>query len=86
MLQKIDHLGIAVHSIAEARTFYEKILGLPLAGREFFKSGAAAFHKIVGNDFICLPFFPIHRASYRHFPLRNRVLSHPVPCSCQGPP
>jgi methylmalonyl-CoA epimerase len=29
MLQKIDHIGIAVHSINEARTFYEKVLGLP---------------------------------------------------------
>lgn len=28
MLKKIDHLGIAVHSIKEARTFYESILGL----------------------------------------------------------
>lgn len=28
MVRKIDHLGIAVHSIAEARTFYEKVLGL----------------------------------------------------------
>ncbi len=28
MLKKIDHLGIAVHSITEARTFYEDILGL----------------------------------------------------------
>jgi methylmalonyl-CoA epimerase len=28
MLKKIDHLGIAVHSIAEARHFYETVLGL----------------------------------------------------------
>lgn len=28
MVKKIDHLGIAVHSIAQARTFYEKVLGL----------------------------------------------------------
>ncbi len=28
MLKKIDHLGIAVRSIAEARIFYEDILGL----------------------------------------------------------
>ncbi len=28
MLKKIDHLGIAVHSISEARKFYENILGL----------------------------------------------------------
>ncbi len=28
MLKKIDHLGIAVHSIAEARHFYEAVLGL----------------------------------------------------------
>ena len=28
MLKKIDHLGIAVHSIKEARKFYENVLGL----------------------------------------------------------
>lgn len=34
MLQKIDHLGIAVRSIAEAKTFYENVLGLPCEGEE----------------------------------------------------
>jgi methylmalonyl-CoA epimerase len=34
MLQKIDHIGIAVRSIAEARTFYEIVLGLPCEGEE----------------------------------------------------
>lgn len=28
MLNKIDHIGFAVHSIEKARDFYEKILGL----------------------------------------------------------
>ena len=28
MVNKIDHLGIAVHSIAQARIFYEDVLGL----------------------------------------------------------
>lgn len=28
MLKKIDHLGIAVHSIEKARQFYENVLGL----------------------------------------------------------
>lgn len=28
MLKKIDHIGIAVHSIATARRFYEEVLGL----------------------------------------------------------
>jgi len=28
MLRKIDHIGIAVHSIDEARVFYEQALGL----------------------------------------------------------
>lgn len=28
MLQRIDHIGIAVHSIARSRLFYEDILGL----------------------------------------------------------
>jgi len=38
MLQKIDHLGIAVHSIAEARKFYENVLGLPCEGEETVES------------------------------------------------
>jgi methylmalonyl-CoA/ethylmalonyl-CoA epimerase len=38
MLQKIDHLGIAVRSIAEARTFYEEVLGLPCKGEETVES------------------------------------------------
>lgn len=28
MLQKIDHIGIAVHSITASRKFYEEVLGL----------------------------------------------------------
>jgi len=38
MLQKIDHLGIAVHSIAEAKKFYENVLGLPCEGEETVES------------------------------------------------
>ena len=38
MLKKIDHLGIAVRSIAAARTFYEKVLGLPCEGEETVES------------------------------------------------
>jgi len=34
MVSKIDHLGIAVHSIAEARVFYEQVLGLTCEGIE----------------------------------------------------
>ncbi|MFP7754406.1 methylmalonyl-CoA epimerase [Thermodesulfobacteriota bacterium B35] len=32
MLKKIDHIGFAVHSIAEARVFYEQVLGLTCEG------------------------------------------------------
>jgi methylmalonyl-CoA/ethylmalonyl-CoA epimerase len=38
MVKKIDHLGIAVYSIAEARTFYEKVLGLSCERIEEVKS------------------------------------------------
>jgi len=38
MLQKIDHLGIAVRSIDETRKFYEKVLGLPCEGEETVES------------------------------------------------
>jgi methylmalonyl-CoA epimerase len=34
VIKKIDHLGIAVRSIAEARRFYEDVLGLPCQGEE----------------------------------------------------
>lgn len=38
MLQKIDHIGIAVHSITVARTFYEEILGLVCTKEEVVAS------------------------------------------------
>lgn len=38
MLQKIDHVGIAVHSVAEARKFYEEVLGLECEGEETVES------------------------------------------------
>jgi len=31
MLKKVDHIGVAVHSIAEARVFYEQGLGLVMS-------------------------------------------------------
>ncbi|NOQ45297.1 MAG: methylmalonyl-CoA epimerase [Desulfobulbaceae bacterium] len=34
MLKKIDHIGMAVHSIDKARVFYEKVLGLVCEGIE----------------------------------------------------
>ncbi len=38
MLKKIDHLGIAVKSIAEARLFYEEVLGLTCEKMETIES------------------------------------------------
>ncbi len=38
MLSKIDHIGIAVHSIDEARKFYEQALGLACEGEEVVES------------------------------------------------
>jgi len=38
MLKKIDHLGIAVKSIDEARQFYENVLGLTCEGAEEVES------------------------------------------------
>ncbi|MFC1532204.1 methylmalonyl-CoA epimerase [Thermodesulfobacteriota bacterium] len=38
MLKKIDHLGIAVKSIDEARGFFEKVLGLSCEGTEIVES------------------------------------------------
>ena len=38
MLTKIDHIGIAVHSIEEALPFYRDTLGMTLAGTEEVES------------------------------------------------
>ena len=38
MLKKVDHIGIAVRSITEARKFYEDILGLECEGEEMVES------------------------------------------------
>lgn len=38
MLSKIDHIGIAVRSIAEARKFYEQVLGLVCEHQETVES------------------------------------------------
>ena len=38
MLKKIDHLGIAVKSIAESRRYYEDVLGLVCEGIEVVES------------------------------------------------
>jgi len=38
MITKIDHLGIAVTSLAEAITYYEDVLGLTCEGREEVES------------------------------------------------
>jgi methylmalonyl-CoA epimerase len=34
MIQKIDHIGVAVKSVAAARKFYEEVLGLTCEGVE----------------------------------------------------
>ena len=38
MITKIDHLGIAVHSLDEAIAYYENVLGLTCEGREEVES------------------------------------------------
>ena len=38
MIRKIDHLGIAVKSIEQAREFFEKVLGLSFEGTEVVDS------------------------------------------------
>ena len=53
MLKKIDHIGIAVKSIDEARRYYEDVLGLTCEGIEevtsqkvrtaFFSKGPCCF-------------------------------------------
>jgi methylmalonyl-CoA/ethylmalonyl-CoA epimerase len=38
MIEKVDHIGIAVHSIESALCVYEKLLGLTLIGEEIVES------------------------------------------------
>lgn len=48
MTVKIDHIGIAVKSIAEAKKFWEGVLGVPLTGEE-----------VVAEQKVKVAFFPM---------------------------
>lgn len=50
MIKQIDHIGIAVASIEEARPYYEKILGLKCEGTEVVESQKVktAFYTVGG--------------------------------------
>jgi methylmalonyl-CoA epimerase len=60
MLKKIDHIGIAVHSIEKSRSFYEEVLGLTCNRVEevesqkvrvaFFKIGETAIELLEPTD------------------------------------
>ncbi len=47
MIRKVDHLGIAVHSIDESLRFWEEALGMKIAGRE-----------VVGGEGVEVAFLP----------------------------
>lgn len=72
MINKIDHLGIAVHSIDQARKFYENVLGLHCERIEevpsqqvrtaFFKVGETHIELLEPTD----PASPIARFLEKH--------------------
>lgn len=72
MVSKIDHLGIAVHSIAAARVFYEQVLGLVCEGIEEVPSqGVRTAFFAVGDTHIELlepmgPDSPVARFLEKH--------------------
>lgn len=50
MIKGISHIGLAVHNIEEARTFFKETLGVPTSQRETFGELLFSFAPMDGTD------------------------------------
>ncbi|MHB8788620.1 MAG: methylmalonyl-CoA epimerase [Desulfobulbaceae bacterium] len=86
MISKIDHLGIAVRSIATARVFYEQVLGLTCEGIEevpaqkvrtaFFAVGDTHIELLepTGPDSPVAKFLEKHGEGFHHIAYRSDTI------------
>jgi methylmalonyl-CoA/ethylmalonyl-CoA epimerase len=76
MMEKIDHIGVAVKDLDATLKFYEEILGLPVTGRMDHGISRGAFVPVGGVEFEFLENKDPNSAIARHIEKRGEGLQH----------
>ena len=76
MMEKIDHIGVAVKDLDATLRFYEEILGLPVTERMDHGISRGAFVSVGGVEFEFLENKDPNSAIARHIEKRGEGLQH----------
>ncbi len=76
MMEKIDHIGVAVKDLDATLKFYEEILGLPVTARMDHGISRGAFVTVGGVEFEFLENKDPNSAIARHIEKRGEGLQH----------
>jgi methylmalonyl-CoA/ethylmalonyl-CoA epimerase len=76
MLQRIDHIGIAVRDLDETVAFYRDVMGLEVSATEIFNGMKIAFLRVGDSELELLEDMTPDGAIARHIAKRGEGLQH----------
>lgn len=76
MLQRIDHIGIAVKSLDETIAFYRDVMGLEVGASEIFNGMKIAFLRVGDSELELLEDMTPDGAIARHIAKRGEGMQH----------
>jgi methylmalonyl-CoA/ethylmalonyl-CoA epimerase len=76
MLQRIDHIGIAVKNLEETVAFYRQVMGLEVSSSEVFNGMKIAFLRIGDSELELLEDLTPDGAIARHVAKRGEGMQH----------
>jgi methylmalonyl-CoA/ethylmalonyl-CoA epimerase len=76
MLQRIDHIGIAVKNLDETVAFYRQVIGLEVSSSEVFNGMKIAFLRIGDSELELLEDLTPDGAIARHVAKRGEGMQH----------
>jgi methylmalonyl-CoA/ethylmalonyl-CoA epimerase len=76
MLQRIDHIGIAVKNLDETVAFYRQVMGLEVSSSEVFNGMKIAFLRIGDSELELLEDLTSDGAIARHVAKRGEGMQH----------
>jgi methylmalonyl-CoA/ethylmalonyl-CoA epimerase len=76
MLQRIDHIGIAVRNLDETVAFYHQVMGLEVSSSEVFNGMKIAFLRIGDSELELLEDMTPDGAIARHIAKRGEGMQH----------
>jgi methylmalonyl-CoA/ethylmalonyl-CoA epimerase len=76
MLQRIDHIGIAVKNLDETVAFYRQVMGLEVSSSEVFNGMKIAFLRIGDSELELLEDLTPDGAIARHVAKRGEGMQH----------